>query len=370
MCRSLLRLHKNFNDSAVICIALPSLASSNMDRTTSHPSVFSKTGPGEAGFSPRAAEMPGQPRFDAVSFRQTAGLVRPGEEPPQSTLAGPPPPSTAHSAPRDSGRGLLYLASWATLGLISATYMAVSTWPRTSNLETALAPVTESLERLATDIADLKRTTASLDARERATAERTKVTETRLDQFAQVAANMPQNASASPQGQRPTNRAVLAETVATTQATTPPPALGVTRITGIEIVQPSTTPTRQQAQAQAPASVPAAKPPIAKPVAQNSAPSPIQTGSIPPLPPARPAGLLVASGPSLDSIRLSWNVLSQTHSSVLGSLEPRIVPSSDGSAFQLIAGPFASDAEAAKACTALKARGVGCKSSDYTGAPL
>jgi hypothetical protein len=84
----------------------------------------------------------------------------------------------------------------------------------------------------------------------------------------------------------------------------------------------------------------------------------------------RPAGLLIAWGPSLDSVKLSWNVLQQNHGAVLGPVEPRIIPAGDGSAFQLIAGPYASEADAAKACSNLRARGVTCRPAEYTGATL
>ncbi len=266
--------------------------------------------------------------------------------------------------------------AWAALGLISAGYMGVFAWLRTSNLEVALAPVTETLERLANDIADLKKTTANIDARERANAERARATETRLESFAQLAANLPQTAQNPSYGQRPTNRAVLAEGAPVAAVPQPTPVTTL-RIAGIEVspapaasVRQPTTVTPPPAPPILPAK-PVAAPAVAKPVA-HALPTvaPIQTGSLPAAVPARSPGLLVASGPSLESIRLSWTVLSQTHGTVLGALEPRLVPSNDGSAFQLIAGPFATDAEALKACLALKARGVGCKPAEYTGAPL
>ena len=101
-----------------------------------------------------------------------------------------------------------------------------------------------------------------------------------------------------------------------------------------------------------------------------TAPAPIDTSSTTTAVPSGPRGVQLASGPSLESVKLSWSVLSQTHGQVLKPLEPRIVPTSDGSAFRLLAGPFNSEADAQKACTALKARGVNCRSSEYGGAPL
>lgn len=322
----------------------------------------------------------GEQRFDARAFRQTAASARDSAEVPSGLSAEVP----AHVVAAAPGRrhGASYIAMWAGLGLVSAGYLGAVGLSRSGSFDAALAPVTKTLDRLASDIADLKQSTASIDARERETAEKVRISESRLNTFAQMAANVPPAASAqlSAQGQRPTNRAVLAETPAAPSQPMPQPvASGITaRVPGMAVVMP---PQRQAVTAfpQAPevpaAEVPPLKPVPPKPIATAPAPAPgavaqIQTGSLPAKSQARPAGLLVASGPSLDSIRLSWNVLSQTHGQVLGKLDPRIVPAGDGSAFQLIAGPFANDAEAQKACTTLKARGVGCRAAEYTGAPL
>ena len=263
---------------------------------------------------------------------------------------------------------------------MSAAYLGVLFWQRAGSVDVALAPVTESLERMATDIAELKQTTAAIDARGRATSDRLALTETRLDGFAQAAANAPQ-ASASV-AQRPLNRAQLEAAPSPQAPAATPPA----RIAGVEFSTPPQAPVRPFATAtvaapaapatKAAARAAAASPtvaaaPVAKVPVNDALTSPIRTGSVPPAAaPGRPVGLLVASGPSLDSIRLSWNVLSQNHGAVLSSLEPRILPTGDGSAFQLIAGPFANDAEAQKACVSLKSRGVGCRSAEFAGAPL
>lgn len=326
------------------------------------------------------------PRFDAVSFRQVSGLVRaaPDEE------LRIEPMQIKTQKPRFDGYSVL----WIGLGLISASYLAAMTWQRTGGIEMALAPVTETLERLAGDIAELRQTTAAINVREQVTANRLAATESRLDGFAQTAANLPQSA----QSQRPTNRAVLAEAPGSGGgvATAPPPPMPGVRMAGVEVVPAKAPqaaphgepikPARQIAVVTVPVATTAAAPvtknganaatrpaaavtvvqPQASLEGQGVIPNSIQTGSLP----ARPAGLLVASGPSLDSIKLSWTVLNQNHAAVFGSLEPRIVPAADGSAFQLVAGPFASDAEAQKACATLKARGVGCRPAEYTGAPL
>ena len=87
--------------------------------------------------------------------------------------------------------------------------------------------------------------------------------------------------------------------------------------------------------------------------------------------PGPPAGVLIATGPSLDAVRLSWQLLNETNKSVLRPLEPRYVENSaEGGLFQLIAGPVGSREEAAKVCERLKARNARCTVTSYTGHPL
>lgn len=328
----------------------------------------------------RVRTRPEEPRFDPVSFRQTSGIVKEAAE------TEPLPIAASTSGAAVAGRARTYLAVWLGLGLISAGYLGGVVWQRLGAIDLALAPVTETLERLAIEIAEIRQTTAALDARGRQTATRVETVESRLDGFAQTAANLPQAAGLAPtttqtQGQRPTNRAAL-------EATSEP--VTTHRVVGIEVVQRPMAPTKQIATVTQPAAPAPSPAPVvnsrmttkvvpattsqASAQHQSDAYSPqtntINTGSVNAAAPSRPTGLLVASGPSLDSIRLSWSVLSQNHGNVLGALEPRILPAGDGSAFQLIAGPFASDADAQKACASLKARGVGCRPAEYAGAPL
>ena len=350
--------------------------------------------------SPRARRTqirPEEARFDVSGWRRQPGFVQqtpvPAETKPAISEIGAAGSENDFAATprRSTGSSAGYLALWGGLGLISAAYIATMTWQRNNTVEVALAPVTETLERMATDIADLKQTTAAIDAQERATAARLTMTESRVDGIV-LSTNPLQNGqppAQNAQNQRPTNRSVLAEDL-------PPAAPAPEVATAREPAKP--------ARVVAAAAPPTAPPPAAQPAPPvmtsfetrtkpattakvsprqaAAATNPIVTASLPtpasapvpvPVPPAlatRPIGLLIASGPSLESIRLSWTVLNQTHSNVLGGMEPRIVPADDGSAFQLIAGPFASDADAQKACASLKAKGVGCKAAAFAGAAL
>ena len=256
---------------------------------------------------------------------------------------------------------------WAGLGLVSAAYLGVVVLQQSQGVDAALVPVTESLERLASDIADLKQATAATDARARLTENRVALAETRLDGINQVAANQgqPDPAGLGLRGQRPTNRAALAVAeVSATGEGNSAAAATAKKAAATPLAVPVVP---------APAIKPAlaAKPWAATGVTPVPAVNPVRTGSVTPTPVAvARQGLMIASGPSLESIRLSWTVLRLNHAEVLGALEPRFVPSGDGSAFNLIAGPFNSDAEAQKACGALKAHGVGCKATEYEGGVL
>lgn len=91
-----------------------------------------------------------------------------------------------------------------------------------------------------------------------------------------------------------------------------------------------------------------------------------------PAEPARPPqGLLLASGPSLDAVRLSWQLLNETNRALLRKYEPRFIESSlGGGLFQLIAGPAGTPEDAARACDRLKAKQVRCSVMPFKGQPL
>lgn len=88
----------------------------------------------------------------------------------------------------------------------------------------------------------------------------------------------------------------------------------------------------------------------------------------------RPAGthaVQLASGPSIDAVRLSWQLLLETHKATLGSLEPRIVETpGNPSSFRLIAGPLASEKDADRLCERLRQRRTTCSVQGFSGEPL
>jgi hypothetical protein len=89
-------------------------------------------------------------------------------------------------------------------------------------------------------------------------------------------------------------------------------------------------------------------------------------------PEAKPVGVQISSGASVDSLRLSWSLLSDRHSDALRNLEPRFVARGDEAAptFDLIAGPIKSRSDAQKVCKALAAKKVPCKVGDFLGEAL
>jgi hypothetical protein len=79
----------------------------------------------------------------------------------------------------------------------------------------------------------------------------------------------------------------------------------------------------------------------------------------------------LASGPSQQELRLSWGHLAQQHGDALTSLKPRIVaPRGKGGTYRLIAGPVATEADAARICSQLGAAPATCFATPYGGTPL
>ena len=114
--------------------------------------------------------------------------------------------------------------------------------------------------------------------------------------------------------------------------------------------------------------VPQAAPaPAATPAAASNEPPPFAAPVVTPA--AKPVGVQIASGSSIDSLRLSWNLLSETHADKLKNLEPRYSLSVDNGAvvYNLMAGPVKSAADAKKMCKALAAKAIPCKVVDEFG---
>ena len=86
----------------------------------------------------------------------------------------------------------------------------------------------------------------------------------------------------------------------------------------------------------------------------------------------KPVGVVIANGPSVDSLRLSWSLLSDRHAKSLGTMLPRYTAGIDeaGLNYELVAGPVSSAEEAKKLCKDLAANAVTCRVGEYIGQAL
>jgi hypothetical protein len=267
--------------------------------------------------------------------------------------------ATPARQPRSRPQSRRYTALWGVAGLLAAAYagaVLVGQEPFTSiagrwtaqerdtsemaaalaRTQSEVAQLQRSVGTLESDMSRVKTQTAQADAREQAAAARVDAVESRVEkigsQIAQVFAK-----AAPPQKSAP----------AAVAAARPP--VGAAIETGALPAKDISLPSQRELAA-----------------ARRAEPGPVAALS----PPAAPAAaILLARGPSLDALRLSWSLLNERHKSSLGTLEPRVVTSEPGT-HQLVAGPFASVADAAKACATLKSRGVTCQPAEFKGEGL
>lgn len=108
--------------------------------------------------------------------------------------------------------------------------------------------------------------------------------------------------------------------------------------------------------------------------AKQSAANTIETGSIEEKKAAAPAkppqvGVLLATGPSVDSLRLSWTILNDRAADTVRALHPRYVVSGKDSerTYGLVAGPLETIADAKAVCKTMTERGMACEVSQYRG---
>lgn len=303
------------------------------------------------------------------------------------TLPGPAPLTaapltatrTAAIVPTPRSGGRIYALAWIAAGLLSAGYVATIIRQPEAVTDLVLRPDTpagnvnrlaQNAARTEADVQVLKQAVTSLqgglidvktradaaDQRERQIVERIGSMETRVEQFAvsSIATPAPQPARQAAAVPLPAAPAVVAAPQAKQVVQAPKTAAAPTIINQKQVktietasLPPAGSGQRELAdQRQAPATANAAAA-----LADSS------------------HGVIVASGPSVDALRLSWSLLSDRHKAALGRMEPRVV-TTDGSTYQLVAGPLPTDAEAAKVCATLKARGIACRPSEFKGDAL
>jgi len=127
------------------------------------------------------------------------------------------------------------------------------------------------------------------------------------------------------------------------------------------------------------APAPAAKAPAASAKApaaatQKQASGAIETGSIEQQKgaaarPPQQVGVLLATGPSLDALRLSWTILNDRAADAVRMLHPRYVVSGKDNerTYGLIAGPLETVADAKAVCKTMSERGMACEVSQFRG---
>lgn len=83
-------------------------------------------------------------------------------------------------------------------------------------------------------------------------------------------------------------------------------------------------------------------------------------------------GVQIATGPSVDSLRLSWTLLNERHGDSFRALEPRYTTDMSGAeqTYDLVVGPVASVDEAKRLCQELALKATPCIVSRFTGDSL
>jgi hypothetical protein len=83
-----------------------------------------------------------------------------------------------------------------------------------------------------------------------------------------------------------------------------------------------------------------------------------------------PAALSLSTATSITGLRASWLLLTTTHRDAFIGYSPRYVANPTTGAYQLLAGPIASHADADRVCTELRTQNINCGVTDYVGNPL
>lgn len=272
----------------------------------------------------------------------------------------PPEIPSEMIAPR--GRGSSYLAIWASLACLSAVYLAVVSI-RPAFLQGILpASQTEIAEQQASDIAEVRDNLGLVRTDiEKVQADLTSQAEHARNLSDRIAA-LEQNRPADAQAQAATPDAADQQSAAPEQTSeTDFPETGRSSAVRPKVINsPLETGSVQHDAEPAPAR---ANPPAAQKPTQKAAA---------PAKPKKPVGIRLATGGSVDNLRVSWGVLTERHGEELKSLQPRYFNSVDGNGitYELVAGPFKSTAEAKKICQSLKAQAIDCQVSNYGGNAL
>ena len=310
---------------------------------------------------------------------------------------------SSHHHPRRGMRG--YIALWAALASLALAYLTALTLKPELVAPLARAPagtgeghktairalaetgqIRQGVEELRQELAQVRDAIGKLEVREKETLARIEKIEAREktgDRVAEAPETPPGTPPATParltEGklrgglQGPIIEGRIVDRPESPQAQPPPPPQ-------MQLQPP------QQVQApeppQPPQQVAAARP--APPTLPPVLPIQVSPGPVAPGPGVgfgttvvkatpEPLGLLLATGPSVDALRLSWMLLNERHKATLKKLEPRAATGPEGSSgpsYQLIVGPVRNIDEANRLCAQLKARKVNCAPAQFAGEAL
>jgi hypothetical protein len=162
-------------------------------------------------------------------------------------------------------------------------------------------------------------------------------------------------------------RVVALETTAQSSAGAPEQTAAIQpSAAGRPALAPAPPPTRKPKTA---AGAAAARKVSSTPAGKKSAA--IETGSIEKktTTAAKPVGVLLATGPTLDTLRLNWTILNDRHADAVGKLKPRYLVSGPvgNQTYRLVLGPVATPKQAKSLCKTLLQRGLACEVSAYRG---
>jgi hypothetical protein len=295
---------------------------------------------------------------------RSMGDFSPQLEPAYEALS--PAAGRSHRAPGghiSASSGLWTLAALAALAYLSVVVLRPDLVARVEESASAVAEV----EALRDEVDGLRRDVAEMRSTVTETASQQKVIFERL-----AALGTPVNSAipaAQSEGPPPALRLDSAPVNGplSPRAEAAPPAAAETRAADAKVLN-----AKPEIETGSVKPAPAIPPlPIAKPAAAPAEPPPFSAPVVTPA--AKPVGVQIASGASLDSLRLSWNLLSETHADKLKDLEPRYSLSVDNGAvvYNLMAGPVKTAADAKKMCKALAAKAIPCKViGEFGGAAL
>lgn len=233
-----------------------------------------------------------------------------------------------------------------------------------ARLAAELGGVRDSIAQIQLDMARIKTELTAASEREREYAAQLAAVERQLSATPNVAS------AAADQGPEASGRDTGGGTAEQTKVSTPTGASTAPKQPTVLNADTSLGSALETGSVSAPP--PAKKTTVVSTAKTSAAAAPISFGPAVVKPAPQPVGLQISKGASVDSLRLSWSLLSERHGDLLGRLEPRFTSDGDplSPTYDLVAGPIKTRADAMKVCKALAAQNVPCQVTAYAGNAL